>query len=479
MPSSSEAGFRRRRCFPVVLSLLLPALFLLGCANPGQKRLDAFRTRLSQGDLAGSLEKVRASKALYGENSAFLHAMDLGVLHHYLGAWDSSIAHLARAEQIADDLYARSVTNEAAALAVNDNMRPFRPREYERILLAQFQLVNYLAKGDLQGALVETRRGVLLLDKLAERDEGKYREDGALEYLHSLVFRAAGERDNSLISLRRSLIAYSRGKVPMPDLVRQDATLRLRRDARGKVFEERGITPAANLETVRALDTAAAEIAVLTYRGRTPELGQIRAWGEWIQGGLFAWHWSNPETGKEVTDAIPAPPMPGGVSGKTFHVNFTLPVRKDVPSRVATVEVVTPHGGVLRPAPLSDTRILLDQSLEESHAATVARTIVRVAARTVAAQKVKSAVKTGNPLLDLLANVGMDLAQGEIEQSDLRQCIWLPREIGLVRIPATPGVQALTARGMDGSGGRVQERVFGDASVAPGEVRFLVAALPW
>ncbi len=478
MPSSSEAGFRRRRSFSIAL-LLLPPLFLLGCANPGQKRLEAFRTRLSQGDLAGSLDKVRASKALYGENSAFLHEMDLGVLHHYLGAWDSSIVHLGRAEQIADDLYARSVTNEAAALAVNDNMRPFRPREYERVLLAQFQLVNYLAKRDLQGALVETRRGVLLLDKLAERDDGKYREDGALEYLHSLVFRAAGERDNSLISLRRSVIAYSRGKVPMPDLVRQDATLRLKRDARGKVFEERGITPASNLEAARELDTADAEIAVLTYRGRTPELGQIRAWGEWIQGGLFAWHWSNPETGKEVTDAIPAPPMPGGVSGKTFHVNFTLPVRKDVASRIATMEVVTTKGSVVRPAALSDTRILLDQSLEENHAATVARTIVRVAARTMAAQKVKSAVKTGNPLLDLLANVGMDLAQGEIEQSDLRQCIWLPREFGLARIPVAAGANALTVRGLDRNGGRVEERLFGDAWVSSGGTRFLVAALPW
>jgi len=477
MPSSSEAGTRRRRLLQAS-ALFLP-LLVLGCANPGQARLDAFRTRLSQGDLAGSLDKVRASKSLYGENSAFLREMDLGVLHHYLGAWDSSIVHLEAAEQIADDLYARSVTNEAAALAVNDNLRPYRPREYERVLLAQFQLVNYLAKGDLPGAVVETRRGVILLDKLAERGDDKYREDGALEYLHSLVYQAAGEKDNSLISLRRSVIAYSRGKVPMPELVRQDATLRLRRDPRGKVFEERGIAPASNLDPVRELDTAAAEIDILTYRGRTPELGQIRAWGEWVQGGLFAWHWSNPETGKDVTDAIPAPPMPGGINGKTFHVNFTLPVRTDVESRVATVEAVTAKGEVRRPAVLSDTRILLDQSLAESHASTVARTIVRVAARTMAAQKVKSVVKTGNPLLDLVANVGIDVAQGEIEQSDLRQCIWLPRDIGLVRVPVPAGANALSVRGLDRNGARIGERVFGDASVPAGGTRFLVAALPW
>jgi len=426
----------------------------------------------------GSLDQVRGSRKLYGENSAFLFEMDLGVLHHYLGAWDSSIVHLERAQQIADDLYAHSVTNEAAALATNDNVRPYRPREFEQAILAQFQMVNYLAKGDLQGGLVEARSGIILLDKLHERDSAKYHDDGALEYLHSIVFQAGGERDNSLISLRRSLIAYSTGKVPLPEEVREVASLRLRKDGRGEVFHELGISTSANEEHAKALDSAPAEIVLLTYRGRTPELGQIRAWGEWVSGGLFAFHWSNPETGADMTTAIPAPPNPGGISGRTFHINFTLPVRKDVASKVASISVQTPSG-IQKPDPLSDTRLLLDQSLDESHTSTVVRTIVRVGARTFAAQKLKSAIRTGNPLLDLLANLGLDFAQGEIEQSDLRQCIWLPREIGIVRIPVSAGSHAITVRGLDGMGKVVGEKVFGDVTVAAGKKRFLVAAMPY
>lgn len=477
MRSSSDDGIRRRASALAPL-ILLVAVFVSGCANPGKDRVEAFRSRLSQGDLEGSLEQVRSSRKLYGENSAFLYHMDLGVLHHYLGAWDSSIVHLARAEQIADDLYTRSVTNEAGALVTNDNLRPYRPREYESVVLAQFQLLNYLAKGDLDGGLVEARRGILLLDRLRDRDSADYRDDGALHYLHSLVFQAARERDNSLISLRRSLLAYARGKVPMPDEVREVATLRLRQDGRGKVFEEAGIAPASSEAVARRLEDAPSEIVVVTYRGRTPEIGQTRAWGEWVKGGLFAWHWSDPRTGKDYTDAIPAPPLAGGISGKTLHVNFTLPMLKETESKVTAIRVRT-RDTLYTPVRLSDTRILLEQSLDERHSGIVARTIVRVATRTIAAQKLKDAVQTGNPLLDLLANLGLDFAQGEIEQSDLRQCIWLPREISVARIPVAPGTHALTVDATDRNGIVVGERVFGGLETKARGKRFAVAAFPY
>ena len=479
MPSNSDDGFRRRA---LLAGILIPVLLvsLSGCANSGKDRLDAFRARLSQGDLKGSLDQVRTSKKLYGDKSAFLYEMDLGVLHHYLGAWDSSIVHIERAENIADALYARSISNEAVSLATSDNMRPYRPRQYESVLLAQFQLLNYLAKGDLEGGLVEVRRGGLLLDRLREQDSGKYHDDGGLEYLHSVVYQAAGQRDDAKISLRRSLIAYSSGKMPLPSEVRDVATWALRDDPRGKVFEERGIAKGVDFDAAKALEKAPSEIVVLTYRGRTPELDQIRAWGEFVNGGLFAWHWSDPSTDKDVTDAIPLF-FPGGTStsnGQTFHVNFTFPVRKDVDLKIASIEVAAPDG-MHKPEPLSDTRILLDQALADAHMGLVVRTVVRVGTRTLAAQKLKSAVRTGNPLLDLFANLGLDFAQGSIEQSDLRQCIWLPREVGIVRIPVSPGTHAIKVNAIDRGGKVVGERVFGDVSVEKGRTRFLVAAFPY
>jgi hypothetical protein len=44
------------------------------------------------------------------------------------------------------------------SFAINDNALPYKPEAYERILAYQYQSINYLSEGDLQGALVEIRR---------------------------------------------------------------------------------------------------------------------------------------------------------------------------------------------------------------------------------------------------------------------------------------------------------------------------------
>ena len=61
---------------------------------------------------------------LYGKKNLFLYHMDIGALYHYAGVYDSSTNHLLQAADIFDDLFARSITNEAAAIMTNDNIRP-------------------------------------------------------------------------------------------------------------------------------------------------------------------------------------------------------------------------------------------------------------------------------------------------------------------------------------------------------------------
>ena len=80
------------------------------------------------------------------------------MLYHYAGNNKESIKNFEKAEQVYEDLYTKSVTNEAAAIVTNDNVRPYRARPFEVLLMYQYQILNYLAIGDLDGALVEVRR---------------------------------------------------------------------------------------------------------------------------------------------------------------------------------------------------------------------------------------------------------------------------------------------------------------------------------
>ncbi|HOX53306.1 MAG TPA: hypothetical protein PKY05_17635, partial [Fibrobacteria bacterium] len=225
-----SATFPRRPERRFAWALVACTLALVGCANDGVERLSAFRQELAQGDARRSLESVRKNQALYGAGSEPLYALDMGILHHFAGQWDSSLFWLDKADRAYEELHARSVTNEAAALVTNDNIRPYRFRPYERVFLSQLQLVGHLAKGDQDGAMVEARRGVLLLDELkANGSNGQYGQ-AMLETLHWLAFQSAGERDNSVVSLRRSLEAWNGSKLPMPEALKADAALRLKQE---------------------------------------------------------------------------------------------------------------------------------------------------------------------------------------------------------------------------------------------------------
>ncbi|MBK8801927.1 MAG: hypothetical protein IPN71_07700 [Fibrobacteres bacterium] len=460
------------------LASALVAFALAGCANDGVERLSAFRQDLAQGDPRRSLETVRKNVKLYDSGSDPLYALDLGVLHHFAGQWDSSIYWLDKADNLFEDLHARSVSNEAAALVVNDNVRPYRFRAYERVFLSQLQLVGRLAKGDQDGALVEARRGVILLNELNSKGVNGQHGEAMLETLHWLTFQSGGESDNSVVSLRRSLAAWQGSKLPMPDPLKADAAFRLRSEGFNDEISRWNLSPsAAQLDSSRNLEQSPAEIVVVCYQGRSPVIDQMRAWGTWLKTGMFSYYYNNPATGKQTFNVLPVPGVPG--SGRTFSVNFTLPILKETISQVGSVTASVDQGPSVATQPIFDTRDLLGKAVEEEEPAIMARTVVRVATRTLAAQKAKSAIRTGNPLVDLLTNVGMDVAQGQIEQSDVRMSIWLPRQVRILRIPVQAGVHSLRLQARNSAGIVIGEKQLDSLQVAKGAKRFVPVAFAY
>lgn len=447
-------------------------LTLASCANDGVERLSTFRQELAQGDPRRSLESVRKNRKLYESGSEPLYALDLGILHHYAGQWDSSLFWLDRADNLFEELHAKSVTNEAASLVVNDNIRPYRFRPYERIFLSQLQLVGRLAKGDQDGAMVEARRGILLLDELKAKGVNGEHGEAMLETFHWLAFQAAGERDNSVVSLRRSLEAWKGSKVPMPDPLKAAAAYRLRKEGFVDEIGRWNLSPTpAELDSTRKLEESPSEIILVCYQGRTPVIDQMRAWGTWLKTGMFSYYYNNPATGAKTFNVLPVPGVPN--SGHTFSVNFTLPLLKETTSQVTSVSASVDQAQTMQALPIANTRDLLGKAVEEEEPAVLARTVVRVATRTLAAQKAKSAVRTGNPLVDLLMNIGMDVAQGEIEQSDVRMSVWLPREVRLLRIPVAPGTHKLRIQAKNSGGAVLGEQDLDTLTVARGSRRFV------
>src|SRR5690606_7785837 len=186
----------------VFIAACASLLVLTGCANRGLVRYDKVVKRATTQDYLEATSYLRAEKAdLYGGQSELLYNMDMGLLFHYAGRYDSSIVYFARAADVHDALFTRSVTNEAASLLVNDNARPYRGRPYEILWLRVFQAFNYLAVGNPDGARVEMRQAQLLVDEFRRTaDDGEYRDDPLYRGTAALVYDLRGERDDAAIS---------------------------------------------------------------------------------------------------------------------------------------------------------------------------------------------------------------------------------------------------------------------------------------
>ena len=97
--------------------------------------------------------------------------------------------------------------------------------------------------------------------------------------------------------------------------------------------------------------------------------------------------------------------------------------------------------------------------------ATLSRTVVRVVLRTIAAQKAKAEIQTGNALANLFLNVGTDVLTDQMERADTRSCFLLPRTVQIARIPVKPGTYSLDVSTHDKSGNIIGTRKFVDVEV--------------
>src|SRR5690606_29000384 len=139
------------------------ALLICACADKSLLRFEKIAKSAERDDYLKAVADVRKNKDLYGGKSRLLYHMDLGVLFHYAGHYDSSIAELSKAVAVHEELFARSISNEALSFVTNDNSRPYRGKPHEIVLLHQFLAFNYLALGKYDEALVEARQTQLYL----------------------------------------------------------------------------------------------------------------------------------------------------------------------------------------------------------------------------------------------------------------------------------------------------------------------------
>jgi len=152
--------FRKYVCRRILAAISVS--FALGASHP-QEMTKALE-RLRRDEIAAAMQPFEADAHNPNARNRLLYLYELGALQHWSGGFEQSAQCFLEAdacareqEQAAVISVGRTAQNAAAAI-INDNVRSYEPPVCERVMSRTLNALNYLLKGDLEGAAVEVRK---------------------------------------------------------------------------------------------------------------------------------------------------------------------------------------------------------------------------------------------------------------------------------------------------------------------------------
>lgn len=417
-----------------------------------------------------------------------LRRLQLGLMLHQAGRWEASNEAFEWAEREAEDRYTRSMSRAAGSLVVNDGVLKYVPTLPERTMIPYHRMLNYLALGRMDEAAVEARRASLLL---ADEVPGERCRGGALlPYLAGLVYGAAGERNDALVSLRRAEAAFegcageglSAPEAFGMDLLRAATELGVREvadSARARYGLPSGV-PAGResgdlvvlvehgwaahraeedvhvpvfpeeIEGLEGKDDDDVGVAEAAGRITTRLLGNLAEQSAW--GSAF--------------DEHPAARWASALSGA--HVlKFAWPVYRLEASRPAGVRVLVGDTAAAL-ATVEDVSSGVVREFEKRRPLILTRAVGRGVVKYLASRELeKKAEEEGGEVAGYVAGRLANFAGNALERADTRSWSLLPDRISVARVSLPPGEHRVRIEVRDGEG--VDTLDLGTVTVRPGE----------
>ncbi|MGL5682516.1 MAG: COG3014 family protein [Marinifilaceae bacterium] len=192
--------------FPIII---LCTLLLSGCATWHQRTLQ-FDSAINSGQYELAEKVLKGDKKQQKGKNRILYLLNLGYVEFMMGKNTESNAVFTEAEQLIEQ-QVRQPAAEIAALVTNPEVRPYRPEDFEVIMLNVYKTLNYLALNDFEGALVEVRRINMRLKQLNDKypdHKSRYQQDAFAHLLMGLIYDATKDYNNAFIAYRNAYNIY-------------------------------------------------------------------------------------------------------------------------------------------------------------------------------------------------------------------------------------------------------------------------------
>src|SRR5262249_1954933 len=140
-------------------SIAVPCLLLLsGCAGDYVARTSGTRQAYQRYNYQDALVQLDKEVKSGPQIDHLLALMEDGMVLHSAGKYEESIAVLAEADKLSQQLDVVSISEEAKVLLTNEREKAYRGEDFEKLMISALQALNYAELGKDEDALVEVRR---------------------------------------------------------------------------------------------------------------------------------------------------------------------------------------------------------------------------------------------------------------------------------------------------------------------------------
>ncbi len=192
-----------------ILILFISSIFIVGCATYYTKNIE-FQNYIAQ----GSFEKAdhwldKNTKDADGKNQ-MLYYLNRGYVSWIMQNYQESNHYFSIAEKIIED-YIQNYYLEALTLITNPNVKPYKPEDFEVVMVNYFMALNYVQLGRYDDAIVECKRINIKLNQLNDKykdHKNRYQRDAFAHHLMGIIYEANNDYNNAFIAYRNALEIY-------------------------------------------------------------------------------------------------------------------------------------------------------------------------------------------------------------------------------------------------------------------------------
>lgn len=440
--------------FPFLLIISL----MMGCAGYNFEKVEIGLKTGKPEDAYNYLKKNTPKKP------DIPHQFELGLTAHYANLFPESSKAFEQAEMIAEDRFTKSISKEALSLVTTDKLRPYVGTRYERLLSHYYSALNYIYRGNLEGALVECRRATNLIQYFkGEDNEYNYFGTGFLAHFCGMVFEAAEEWNDAFISYRQAEEYYKNVAeitgVPMP----KDVGHSLVRVSRKLNFTEEYARYRNQYGEPPLLSENYGELILFYESGYVPRKREETLTFPILKTDKFG----EDEDKDSVQFAGTLRKREGMVVEKIkleYLLHVAMPAMRSNRPHFAGIQVSVGEDitqGVL----IEDIETMAIETLKSEHTVILIRTLARALGKYLIFRKARKE----NEVLGAVVNLAGVLT----ESADTRSWQTLPNQIFMVRMPLPAGSHKINLSFLNANGNVRKSESLQDVKISSNQITFL------